>query len=79
MIRSWLSLPQALSLLHIENASRPSQPSEIETACRVVGPATGRVAAFLKDWLDLLAEGAPQREDRALSGTLEAALSARAA
>ena len=54
-------------------------PSEIETACRVVGPATGRVAAFLKDWLDLLAEGAPQREGRALSGAFAAALSARAA
>jgi hypothetical protein len=54
-------------------------PSEVETACRVVGPAAGRVAAFVQDWLALLEEGAPQRECRALAGALEAGPGARAA
>ena len=54
-------------------------PGEIETACRVVGPATGRVAVFVQGWLELLEDDTPQRGCRALSGALEAGLSARAA
>ena len=53
--------------------------SEVETACRAVGPATGRVAAFARAWLEVLAEGAPQRECRALVALLDARPSVRAA
>ena len=54
-------------------------PSEIETACRVVGPATGRVAEFVQDWIELLEAAAPQRECGALYAALTAGPSARAA
>lgn len=53
--------------------------SEVEAACRAIGPATGRVAAFVREWLELLAEGAPQRECRALAGSLDARPGVRAA
>ena len=52
---------------------------EVETACRAIGPATGRVAGFVREWLLLLAEGAPQRECHALTALLDARPGVRAA
>ena len=53
--------------------------SEVEAACRATGPATGRVAAFVREWIELLAEDVPQRECRALAALLDARPSVRAA
>jgi hypothetical protein len=47
-------------------------PSEVETACRVLGPAPSeRVVGFLVEWLALLADGPHGAEQRALTAVLQ--------
>ena len=54
--------------------------AEVEAACRVIGAAREpRVAAFVQEWLAVIAGSPLQRESRLLAGLLESARSARAA
>jgi hypothetical protein len=53
---------------------------EVESACRVIGAAGDpRTAAFVENWLTLIADSPLQRERRLLSALLEAGRGAKAA